>query len=85
MYLHIITQLANLAFNLYTIVEVLFEIGAIKNTVSRRLGEVDDEFVLHRGTFSSGGLGLEEMQKPSVSLLRRELSKAILGLTMLRT
>lgn len=83
--LDIVTKLTSLAFNLDAVVQVLLESSTIKDTVSRWTRVVDDKFVLCSSSFSGGGLGLEKhrhkenKEKPSVSLLRRGLSKAVLG------
>lgn len=80
--LDIVTELAGLALDLNAVVQELFEGCAIKDTVRGRAGVVNDELVLGSSRFSGGGLGLHyrgKREKPSVSLLRRELSKAVLG------
>jgi len=64
-------------------VQVLLEGRTIKDTVAGWLGVINDELVLSSSGFSGSGLGLRDTgrrkKKPSVSLLRRELSKAVPG------
>ena len=76
-YFYVITKLASLALDLDAIMQELFEIRTVKNTVICRLRVVDDEFMLCSRSFASGSFGLEKFA--GVSLLRRELSKAVPG------
>ena len=81
--LDVVTELARLAIDLDTVVQELLEGRAVKDTVVGRTGVVNDELVLSSGNFGGSGLGLEhhteEKGEPRISLLRRELSKAVLG------
>ena len=54
-----VTELAGLALDLNTVMEVLFESGTVEDTVAGRARVVDNELVLSSG-FTSSGLGLEK-------------------------
>ena len=56
--LHVLAELAGLALDLDAVVEELFEGRAVKDTVRRRAGVVDDELVLSSTRLGSG-LGLK--------------------------
>lgn len=64
--LHTFAQLAGLAIDLDTVVEELFEIRSVENTISSRLRVVNDEFVLCSNSLSGGGLGLVKRRNASV-------------------
>ena len=84
MNLHALAELTSLAIDLDTVVQELLEGRAVKDTVARRTRVVDDELVLSSSRFSGSGFGLEEQEETKytmISLLRRELSKAVLGVT----
>ena len=69
-----VTELAGLALDLNTVMEVLFESGTVEDTVAGRARVVDNELVLSSSRLSGGGLGLRETEKrgkPRISLLRR--------------
>ena len=53
-----VTELAGLALDLDAVVEELLEGRAVKDTVARGAGVVDDELVLSSSSLSGGGLGL---------------------------
>jgi len=53
----VVAELASLAIDLDAVVQELFEIRTIEDTVTGRLREVDDEFMLRSRSFSGGGLG----------------------------
>lgn len=61
--LDIVTELTGLALDLDAVVEELFEGRAVKDTVRRRAGVVDDELVLSSSRLSGGGLGLHRREK----------------------
>lgn len=65
-YLDIVAKLAGLSLELDAIVEKLFKVGAVKDTVSGGTRVVDDEFVFGRRSLCGGGLNYQ-----GVSLLRR--------------
>lgn len=65
-YLDIVAQLPSLALNLDAVVEKLFKVGAVEDTVSGGARVVDDEFVFRRGGLWDGRLNHQ-----GVSLLRR--------------
>lgn len=54
----VVAELASLAIDLDAVVQKLFEIRTVEDTVVRRLRVVDDEFMLGSRRFSSCGLGL---------------------------
>ena len=56
--LDVVTELAGLALDLDAVVEELLEGRAVKDTVARGAGVVDDELVLSSSSLSGGGLGL---------------------------
>ena len=69
-----VTELAGLALDLDTVMEVLFESGTVEDTVAGRARVVDNELVLSSSRFSGGGLGLKQTERkrePRISLLRR--------------
>ena len=55
-----VTELAGLALDLNTVMEVLFESGTVEDTVAGRARVVDNELVLSSSVLSSSGLGLEQ-------------------------
>lgn len=77
-YLDIVAELAGLTVELCAVMEKLFKVGAVEDPVSDRTRVVDDEFVFRRRGLWGGRLNHQ-----GVSLLRRELSKALPGLTIL--
>jgi len=60
--LHIFTKLTCFAFDLDTVVQEFFKVGAVEDLVSSRLRVVDNEFVLG-SNFSGGGFGHCEVLK----------------------
>ena len=66
--LHVLAELAGLALDLNTVMEVLFESGTVEDTVAGRARVVDNELVLS-SSFTSSGLGLEK------TLQKREKEK----------
>jgi hypothetical protein len=69
----VFSKLAGLSFDLYAVMKKFLKVRAIEDTIGSRLGVINSELVLNSGSFGGGGLGLEI----GVSLLRRELSKAV--------
>lgn len=65
-YLDIVAKLPRLTPDLCAVVEELFKVGAVKDTVSGRTRVVDDEFMFRRRGLCGGGL-----KGQGVSLLRR--------------
>ena len=57
-----VTELAGLALDLNTVMEVLFESGTVEDTVAGRARVVDNELVLS-SSLSSSGLGLAHTKK----------------------
>ena len=64
--LDIVAKLTSLSVKLGAVVEKLFKVGAIKDTVSSRTGVVNNEFVFRRRGLRGSGL-----KHQGVSLLRR--------------
>ena len=58
-----VTELAGLALDLNTVMEVLFESGTIEDTVAGRARVVDNELVLSSSSLSSGGFGLMHTER----------------------
>ena len=54
---HAFTELACLALDLDTVMEVLLKGRAVEDTITGRTGVIDDELVLS-SSLSGGGLGL---------------------------
>jgi len=59
----VIAELASLALNLDAVVQKLFEIRTIKNTVVSWLRVIDYKFMLGSSCFSSRGLRLEKREE----------------------
>ena len=57
----LLTEVSGLAFNLYTLPEVLFEGCAVKNTIFLGNGEVDSELPVLSARFLGCGLGLQKI------------------------
>lgn len=55
-----VAELAGLALNLDSIMQVLLKVGPVEDTVTCGLRVVDNEFMLSSRGFSGGGLGLEK-------------------------
>ena len=65
-YLDVVAKLTGFTVELDAIMEKLFKVSTVKDTVSGGAGIVDDEFVFRGGCLWSGGLKHQDM-----SLLRR--------------
>jgi len=62
-YFDVVSKLAGFAIDLDAVVQELFEIGTVKDTITGRLWVIDDEFMLGSSGFSSGGLGLQKRKE----------------------
>lgn len=56
---NVVSKLAGLSLNLYTIVEKFLKVCSVEDAIRSRLGVVDNELVLNSRCFGSSGLGLE--------------------------
>jgi len=72
-YFDIIAELPSLALDFDAVVEELFKVGAIKDTISGWTGVINDEFVSRRGDFCGGRLKLSR-RKPTEKATQQSIA-----------